>query len=162
MNPTFDPSILEPTADSAGQPLETQATESLNATLPDGAIISKTRKARPHSEVITAHMKAVAQEARVPKTVALRVARALLAKIVERLTAEDWPDDGRLILSNLGRFEWRHWAPRHGYNPRAREGIIIPAKKKLRFVVAKQFGERQPLKPRRQPRKKVGHAESQG
>lgn len=156
MNQASDPSLLAPSQNSADQRSEISEVSS-----PDCAAIPKAKKERPYSEVITRHMKDVAQEARVPKTVALRVARALLAKIVERLTAEDWPDDGRLILSNLGRFEWRYWAPRHGYNPRAREGIIIPAKKKLRFVVAKQFGERQPLKPRRQPRKKVERAESQ-
>ena len=159
MNQTSDPSLLAPSQDSADQ--NSKVSEVSGASSPDCAAIPKAKKERAYSEVITRHMKDVAQEARVPKTVALRVARALLAKIVERLTAEDWPDDGRLILSNLGRFEWRHWAPRHGYNPRARKGIIIPAKKKLRFVVAKQFGESQPLKPRRHSRKKVGHAESQ-
>ncbi len=93
-------------------------------------------------------MEDIAQEAGVSKIVALRVSRAFLAKIVERLTAEDWPEGGHLVISNVGRFEWRHWEPRHGYNPRTRQAIIIPAKKKLRFVVAKQFGVLQPLKTR--------------
>ncbi len=93
-------------------------------------------------------MQEIAQEAGVPKIVALRVSRAFLAKIVERLMSEDWPEGGHLVISNLGRFEWRHWEPRHGYNPRTRKAIIIPAQKKLRFVPSKKFGVVEPLKNR--------------
>ncbi len=77
---------------------------------------------------------------------ALRVCQGFLRKIVQRLTADDWPEGGHLVLSNIGRFEWRHWEARHGYNPRAREAMIIPAQRKLRFVPAKQFGIGEPLR----------------
>jgi len=104
------------------------------------------RKERPYVETITRHMGDIALEAQVSEDVAFRVSQSFLRKLIERLTADDWPEGGHLVLSNFGRFEWRHWAPRHGYNPRAREALIIPAQKKLRFVVAKKFGEGEPLK----------------
>ena len=106
----------------------------------------RSKRARPYVEPITRHMADIAQDAQVSEAVAFRVAQSFLRKLVQRLTAEDWPENGHLVLSNIGRFEWRHWAPRHGYNPRAREALIIPAQKKLRFVVARQFGESEPLK----------------
>lgn len=150
MNQTLKPPLSTDTADTVGSP---QAA---------GPGAHAPRKERAYSESIIRHMGSIAQEARVSEDVAMRVSRALLAKIVERLTASDWPDDGHLVLSNVGRFEWRHWEPRHGYNPKTRKAIIIPAKKKLRFVVAKQFGDRQPLRPRKRLRKKAAvHAESQ-
>ena len=107
---------------------------------------ARPKRARPYVETITRHMEDIAIDARVSEDVAFRVSQSFLRKLVQRLTSDDWPEGGHLVLSNIGRFEWRHWAPRHGYNPRSREALIIPAQKKLRFVVARKFGEGEPLK----------------
>jgi nucleoid DNA-binding protein len=106
----------------------------------------RSRKERPYVETITRHMGDIALEANVSEEVAFRVSQSFLRKLIQRLMADDWPEGGHMVISNFGRFEWRHWAPRHGYNPRSREALIIPAQKKLRFVVAKKFGEGEPFK----------------
>jgi len=129
-----------------------EATDDITSTPSQGTepsqetVRPRSRKERPYVETITRHMEDIALEAKVSEDVAFRVSQAFLRKLIQRLTADDWPEGGHMVLSNFGRFEWRHWAPRHGYNPRTREALIIPAQRKLRFVVAKKFGEGEPLK----------------
>jgi nucleoid DNA-binding protein len=108
--------------------------------------IKKARRPHPPVELITRHISDIARDCGVSEGMALRVCQGFLRKIVQRLTADDWPEGGHLVLSNIGRFEWRHWEARHGYNPRARKAMIIPAQRKLRFVPAKQFGIGEPLR----------------
>lgn len=121
-------------------------TENNSPTQTGSATKVRPKRARPYVETITRHMEDIAIDANVSEEVAFRVSQAFLRKLVQRLTADDWPEGGHLVLSNIGRFEWRHWEARHGYNPRSRKALIIPAQKKLRFVVAKKFGEGLPLK----------------
>jgi nucleoid DNA-binding protein len=107
---------------------------------------ARSKRARPYVEIITRHMADIAKDAGVSEEVAFRVSQAFLRKLVQRLMDDEWPEGGHLVLSNIGRFEWRQWAPRHGYNPRSKEPLIIPAQKKLRFVAARKFGDGEPLR----------------
>lgn len=103
--------------------------------------------ARPYIESMLKHMESIAEASGVSEDVALRVCQSFLDHIVKRLNSEDWPDGGHLVIANFGRFEWRYWSPRVGYNPRAKTSVIIPAQRKIRFVPAKKFGEGDLIKP---------------
>lgn len=76
----------------------------------------------------------VAEKANVTKVESKRVLDAMLAVITQALAEGD-----KVILTGFGTFEVRTNKERTGVNPRTKEKMVIPAKKRPAFTAGAAF-----------------------